>query len=139
MPHERFTAAGFEIVVATPRAAVPVADEAGFTEAMNGGSPGPGCRFRAYLDSVKDQLEHPQALEDQSADTCDLVLVPGGHAPMEDLESSPEFGRLVAAFVAGGKSVAAVCHGPAALLRAVAGDGSWLFAGRRVTGFSNAE
>jgi putative intracellular protease/amidase len=32
-----------------------------------------------------------------------------------------------------------VCHGPAALLPARAADGSWLFAGRKVTGFSNAE
>jgi putative intracellular protease/amidase len=139
VPHERFTGAGFEIAVATPGAAVPVADEAGFSAAMNGGSPEPGRRFLAYLDSVKDQLEHPLALEEQAADDYDLIFVPGGHAPMEDLASSPEFGSLVAAFAAGGKSVAAVCHGPAALLPAVAADGSWLFAGRRVTGFSNAE
>ena len=32
-----------------------------------------------------------------------------------------------------------VCHGPAALLTADDRDGKWPFAGRRVTGFTNAE
>lgn len=139
VPHQRFTAAGFETVIATPGAAVPAADEAGFSEAMNGGSPEPGCRFRAYLHSIAGELEHPQVLEEQSAGDYDLIFVPGGHGPMEDLASSAEFGELVAQFAAADKTVAAVCHGPAALLPAAAADGSWLFAGRRVTGFSNAE
>ncbi|WP_246243264.1 type 1 glutamine amidotransferase domain-containing protein [Amycolatopsis pithecellobii] len=58
---------------------------------------------------------------------------------MEDLAASAEFGGLVAAFDAAGKPVAAVCHGPAALLPATGPDGKWLFAGRRVTGFSDVE
>jgi putative intracellular protease/amidase len=35
--------------------------------------------------------------------------------------------------------VAAVCHGPVGLLSATRGDGSWLFAGRRLTAFTNEE
>lgn len=35
--------------------------------------------------------------------------------------------------------MAAVCHGPAALLPARGDDGAWLFRGREVTGFSNVE
>ena len=38
-----------------------------------------------------------------------------------------------------GKPVAAVCHGPAALLSAHDEDGSWLFKGHQVTAFTNAE
>jgi hypothetical protein len=37
------------------------------------------------------------------------------------------------------KVVASVCHGPAALLSAMRPDGTWAFAGRRMTGFTNDE
>jgi putative intracellular protease/amidase len=139
VPHEAFTAAGFEITVATPGGAVPTADEAGFSAAMNGGSEEPGLRFRSYLDSISAQLAAPAVLEDVDAADHDLLFVPGGHGPMEDLAASPSFGRLVRAFAAQDKPVAAVCHGPAALLPAQDDDGKWLFAGRRVTGFTNRE
>ncbi|MDD4867405.1 MAG: type 1 glutamine amidotransferase domain-containing protein [Mycobacterium sp.] len=52
---------------------------------------------------------------------------------------SERFGALLAEFTAQGKPVAAVCHGPAALLSARNADGTWLFSGRKVTGFSNTE
>lgn len=139
VPHEVFTRAGFDITIATPGAVTPTADEAGFSAAMNGGSEEPGERFRAYLDSISAQLSTPIALEDANPDDYDLVFVPGGHGPMEDLATSSSFGGLLAGFTALGKPVAAVCHGPAALLPALDQDGKWLFDGRRVTGFSNTE
>ena len=57
---------------------------------------------------------------------------------MEDLANSPAFGELVVEFTRQSKPVAALCHGPAALLPA-RDAGGWLFRGRRVTGFTNAE
>jgi putative intracellular protease/amidase len=106
---------------------------------MNGGSEEPGNAFRAYLDSIADQLANGVPLEQTDATDYDLVFVPGGHGPMEDLAASSSFGAQIAAFTSQGKPVAAVCHGPAALLPAVDQDGKWLFDGRRVTGFTNAE
>lgn len=139
VPHEAFTAAGFDVTVATPGGAVPTADEAGFTAAMNGGSEEPGRRFRAYLDSIAEPLLAPADLDTANAADYDLIFVPGGHGPMEDLARCAGFGALVADFTRRGKPVAAVCHGPAALLPAIDGDGKWVFDGRRVTGFTNAE
>ncbi len=139
VPHEVFTAAGLDVTVATPGGVVPTADEAGFSAAMNGGSEEPGWRFRAYLDSISAELAAPAVLEDASADDYDLLFVPGGHGPMEDLAVSPEFGRLVGEFTAADRPVAAVCHGPAALLPAQDESGKWVFTGRRVTGFSDEE
>jgi putative intracellular protease/amidase len=139
VPHETFTKAGWDVTVATPGGTVPTADEAGFSSAMNGGSEEPGRRFRAYLDSIAGQLATPAVLEDCDSADFDLLFVPGGHGPMEDLATSTAFGALVAGFTALGKPAAAVCHGPAALLPAVDADGKWLFAGRRVTGFTNTE
>jgi putative intracellular protease/amidase len=85
VPHEAFTAAGFEITVATPGGVVPTADEAGFSAAMNGGSEEPGLRFRSYLDSISGQLAAPAVLEDVDAADHDLLFVPGGHGPAEEL------------------------------------------------------
>jgi putative intracellular protease/amidase len=68
-----------------------------------------------------------------------VVFVPGGHGPMEDLAASSSFGGLIAGFTALDKPVAAVCHGPAALLPAVDTEGKWLFDGRSLTGFTNTE
>lgn len=138
VPHEVFAQAGLDITIATPGAVAPVPDEAGFTAAMNGGSEEPGLRFRAYLDSIAEDLGHPADLDTVDATDYDLVFVPGGHGPMEDLASSETFGRLLAAFTDENKPVAAVCHGPAALLSATDGD-DWLFRGRRMTGFTNTE
>lgn len=137
--HEVFTEAGFDITIATPGGVRPVADELGFTPEMNGGSSEPGERFRAYLASIADQLAAPADLDRVKADDYDFVFVPGGHGPMEDLALSERFGALLAEFTAQGKPVAAVCHGPAALLSARNADGSWLFKGRKVTGFSDTE
>ena len=139
VPHEIFSAAGFDITIATPGAARPTADEAGFSAEMNGGSEEPGKRFRAYLDSIADALNSPADLDKVNATDYDLVFVPGGHGPMEDLAVSERFGALVGDLAAAGKPVAAVCHGPAALLPALGKDGKWLFAGRRLTGFSDRE
>jgi putative intracellular protease/amidase len=139
VPHEVFATAGWDITIATPGAVVPTADEAGFSAAMNGGSEEPGRQFRAYLDSISAALNAPADLDQVDPADYDVVFVPGGHGPMEDLAASPGFGRLVAGFTERGKPVAAVCHGPAALLPATDTDGKWLFAGRRVTGFTNEE
>ena len=51
----------------------------------------------------------------------------------------PVNAALLEEFVAQDKPVAAVCHGPAALLAARMPDGSALVRGRKVTGFSDSE
>jgi len=139
VPHEVFRAAGFEITLATPGGVKPRADEMGFTPEMNNGSAEEGERLRQYIASIDAELSSTAILENQSASDYDLVFVPGGHGPMEDLAEMKEFGALVADFKAAGKPVAAVCHGPAALLPARSDDGAWLFDGYELTAFSNVE
>ncbi|MCX2864803.1 DJ-1/PfpI family protein [Paucibacter sp. PLA-PC-4] len=67
------------------------------------------------------------------------VLVLGGKGPMFDLRSDAPLQRLLSGVWQRGGVLAAVCHGPAALLDLKSTDGRPLLAGRRVTGFSNAE
>lgn len=58
---------------------------------------------------------------------------------MYDLPTSPESQQLIREFWEAGKAVAAVCHGPAALVNVKLSDGSHLLKGRKVTGFTNVE
>lgn len=67
------------------------------------------------------------------------VYVVGGKGAMFDLPQDPALKRLLAEMYERGGVVAAVCHGPAALVDVRLDDGSYLVAGRAVTGFSNEE
>jgi putative intracellular protease/amidase len=58
---------------------------------------------------------------------------------MEDLPDCRPLGQILTDLYNAGRVVAAVCHGPAGLLSARREDGNWLFAGRRLTSFTNEE
>ena len=95
--------------------------------------------FAAYLRSIEGSLDGPAELEDVDLDAYDLVFYPGGHGPMEDLAVNEASGRILTRALDSGKPLGVVCHAPAALLAARREDGSWPFAGYRMTAFTNAE
>lgn len=78
-------------------------------------------------------------LAEIDADSYDAVFFPGGHGPLWDLAESDDCKRLIEAFVALDRPVAAVCHAPAVFRHTTGLDGKPLVSGRRVTGFSNSE
>jgi len=95
---------------------------------------------KSYLDSLKSELEDTLALGGIDRADFDVMFVVGGHGPMQDLAVDPDIGRLMVDILRDqDKILAAVCHGPASFLSAHDTDGSWLFAGRRLTAFSNEE
>ena len=67
------------------------------------------------------------------------MLVIGGKGAMFDLPRDAALQRLLSAHFDAGGVLAAVCHGPAALVPLRRADGSALVAGRRMTGFSDEE
>lgn len=79
-----------------------------------------------------------QKLAVVNPDEYDALFFPGGHGPLWDLASNAICGRMIVEFLEAGKPVAAVCHGPAALISAETQKPK-LLAGKRVTGFTNAE
>jgi putative intracellular protease/amidase len=97
------------------------------------------AKQRKALDALAGRLESTLVLADVDLDSYDAVFVPGGHGPMEDLAVSDDLGRILVTMLDGGKVVSSVCHGPAGLLPAQRADGSWLFAGRNLTAFTDAE
>ncbi|AUY52991.1 type 1 glutamine amidotransferase domain-containing protein [Streptomyces sp. CB01881] len=136
-PYEAFTAAGHEVTVATPGGVVPTVDQGSLTPEVNGGPEG-AERITSGLEAFTG-LRLPVKLEDVDLADYDAVFYPGGHGPMEDLAVDAVSGRLLADTLASGKPLGVVCHGPAALLAATRADGTNVFAGYRLTGFTDAE
>ncbi|MFC8916946.1 type 1 glutamine amidotransferase domain-containing protein [Streptomyces sp. NPDC047821] len=136
-PYEAFTAAGHEVVVATPGGVVPTVDRASLAPEVNGGQDG-ADRVAGALASLT-ALQRPVALADVDLGEYAAVFYPGGHGPMEDLSADAESGRLLARALESGLPLGVVCHGPAGLLAARKEDGTNAFAGYRLTGFTNAE
>lgn len=136
--HETLTAAaGVRVDIATPGGARPTVDALSLSE-QGGVSPADAERFRTYLAGIDGQLSHPLVLGEIDPAAYDAVIIPGGHAPMTDLVGDRDLAALLAAADAAARPVAALCHGVVGLLSAETPDG-WLFAGRRMTGFSDAE
>ncbi|KAK4610416.1 Glyoxalase 3 [Fulvia fulva] len=69
----------------------------------------------------------------------DAIFYVGGHGPMFDLATDGTSHSLIRSFYESNKVVSAVCHGPAALANVKLSDGSYLIAGKDVTGFTNVE
>ncbi|MBT2422515.1 type 1 glutamine amidotransferase domain-containing protein [Streptomyces sp. ISL-22] len=136
--HRVLRAAGAEVDIATPGGVRPTVDAISLDG--RGGVPEDDAReFRAYLDSIADQLSAPLSLADVRAEDYDALYIPGGHAPMADLAEDEDLGRLLNEADARGRTVAALCHGVAALLSATREDGGFTFAGRTLTSFTDEE
>ncbi|MER7562407.1 type 1 glutamine amidotransferase domain-containing protein [Streptomyces sp. NPDC097941] len=136
-PYQVFKEAGHEIAAATPGGVPPTADALSLTPDFNGGEEG-AERMRTALRKATE-LANPLRIEDVDIDDYAAVFYPGGWGPMEDLPDNAESGKLLTEWLASGKPVSLVCHGPAALLATIRPDGTSPYAGYRLTGLSNAE
>ena len=129
VPFTAFSKAGASIRVVSPKGgAVPIDPKTAPTE-----------KDREKWPAALQALTSTGRLAEVAADRFDAVFIPGGHGPMVDLVNDQELQRLLAAFDRNGKMVAAVCHGPAALLNVRNAAGEPLVKGRKVTGFTNVE
>ena len=88
---------------------------------------------------IDAQLRDTTRLADIDPSDYDLVFFVGGHGTMWDFPTSPAVDRVGREVYQNGGVVAAVCHGPAALVNITLSDGQPLVAGKRVTGFTNDE
>ena len=138
VPYRTFRDAGWDVTIATPGGVRPVVDELSLS-LKSGVTPGKAAEHKEQLAALEPVLAQPAVLADVDADEFDLVFYPGGHGPMEDLAHDPVSGALLTARIDSGRPLAMLCHAPAAILAATRPDGSNPFAGRRMTGLSNAE
>jgi putative intracellular protease/amidase len=79
-------------------------------------------------------------MSDEEILSFDAVFFPGGHGAMVDLPSNVHVGRAVRLLHLREKTVATVCHGPAAFLSAGSGpEGAWLFDGYKLVSVTDEE
>jgi putative intracellular protease/amidase len=69
----------------------------------------------------------------------DALVVVGGESPMFTFRDHEELKNALRTFYEAGKVTSALCHGTAALIDLTLSDGSFLIAGRTMTGFANVE
>ncbi len=136
--HQSLINAGHTVHIATPGGVKPTVDQVSLAAESAGGQER-ADGFRNYIDAIDAELSAPLVLADVDADAYDAVVMPGGHGPMADLYQDADLGRLLVATDKAGKVIAPFCHGPAGLLSAKASDGSYAFAGRRLTVFTDEE
>ena len=89
-----------------------------------------------------ETLQQPRNLSELTDDEIlgfDAVFFPGGHGPMADLADNADVARTLRLLHERERPVAALCHGPAALLSAGEGHEGWLFDGFKLTAFTDEE
>jgi putative intracellular protease/amidase len=84
-------------------------------------------------------INHTMPLSTLDPKNYAAVVFPGGNGATYDFPSDQSVNSIAAAVYEQGGVVAAVCHGPAALLNATLSNGQYLIKGMKVTGFSNEE
>ncbi len=84
-------------------------------------------------------LEDTPKLADLDLDGYDAIMIAGGLAPMFNFRGNEVLHAAIRHFYEAEKPTCVYCHGTAALLDLELSDGSYLVAGKTVTGFSNAE
>jgi len=131
-PYLEFGKHGVEIDIASPAGGAAPADP------KSAGNPSPVVR--AFLDDRTAALKLTSTLRLADVkETYDAYFVVGGHGVMWDLAEDATLGTLLARAYERGRVIAAVCHGPAALVNVRLVNGRYLVADKRVAAFTNAE
>ena len=132
-PYYEFKSAGFEIDIASPKGGLPPMDPGSYKLSDDAN--------KRFMETPEDwqKMETTLRLEDiESADYAAIVFA-GGHGTMWDFPDNPDIKRLTREIYENNGVVAAVCHGPAALVNVTMSDGDYLVANRTVSTFTNIE
>jgi putative intracellular protease/amidase len=133
-PYQILTAAGIDVVLATPGGVPAPLQEYSLDESMTPR----GAQLRAALAGLAADLAHPESFAAVDPDAIDAVFVPGGTGPMEDLYDDPDLGRILVSLQARRAPVATVCHGTIGLLSARL-QSAWAYKGYQMTGYTDQE
>ncbi|MEW6999313.1 type 1 glutamine amidotransferase domain-containing protein [Colwelliaceae bacterium BS250] len=88
---------------------------------------------------IMAKLNNTIATDKLDAHTYNAIFIVGGKGAMFDLPKDQALQSVIADIYQQQGTVAAVCHGPAALVDVKLNDGSYLVANKAVNGFTNKE
>ena len=129
---EVFEEAGYEMTLASPRGGLSPLEPR-------------SLKFPTYDKGAKawhadparmTLLEHTKSPDEIDSADFDAVYFTGGHGTMYDFPDSEGLQRIIREIYERGDIVSTVCHGYAALLNTKLSDGSYLVAGKTLTGFA---
>ncbi|MBA3823190.1 MAG: type 1 glutamine amidotransferase domain-containing protein [Ktedonobacterales bacterium] len=139
-PYYELTEAGYEVTIASP--------EGGAVAFDNLSDPRDPSQWSAddlismgfiNTPNLLQLLDNTPKLADLNYTDYDALLVCGGQSPMFTFRANADLHAAIRTFYEAEKVVALFCHGVAALVDATLSDGSYLAAGKTVTGFANIE
>lgn len=95
----------------------------------------------AFLNDViaQSKAKNTLNLSEVNAGNYQAVYFVGGKGAMFDFPENQAISNLAASFAVQNKVIAAVCHGPAALVNVKAENGEWLVANKKISAFTNSE
>jgi putative intracellular protease/amidase len=130
-PYFVFTKAGHEVDFVSPKGGEPPKDGLDLDDPQQ----------QAFLESleVSEKLRHTLRPDEVDSEDYDAIFFAGGHGVMWDFPDNRQLATLAASIYLDGDVVAAVCHGPAALVNVRLGDGKYLVDGKTVSAFTNEE
>lgn len=133
-PYYVFIDKGYEVTLASPKGGEPPVDpRSKLTENITASN-------RKFTNDEKAQkaFQNTLKIKDVKPMEYDGLFFPGGHGPMWDLSKDQDSVEVILEFYRTKKPIAAVCHGPAALIPAAEKEPT-LLQNKSVTAFSNAE
>lgn len=124
-------AAGFTIEFASIQGGEPPVDGLDLNDVTNA---------RYWNDSrFRAAIANTQRLDALDASKYAAIFFTGGHGAMWDFPTSRAVQSMTRDLFEAGGAVAAVCHGPAALVNVTLSDGSYLVAGKNLSAFTDDE
>jgi putative intracellular protease/amidase len=128
-PYDVFTRSGYGVEFASVKGGAIPLDGVSDADAAS----------KAFLAAHTDELQHSIASSAVDAARYDAIYFAGGHGAMWDLPGNVAFARVASTLYDSGRVVAAVCHGPAALVNIKLQSGQYLVQGKAVSAFTNEE
>ncbi|MGA1516845.1 MAG: type 1 glutamine amidotransferase domain-containing protein, partial [Phycisphaerales bacterium] len=130
-PYEVFHASGYEVEFLSPKGGLAPMDGVDASDPINA----------AFLadESLVARTKQTTPIAAVDPGRYDAVFFSGGHGTMWDFPDDPGVQALIRAVYERGGVVAAVCHGPAAIVNARLSDGTYLVAGKEVSAFTDEE
>lgn len=130
-PLAQLESAGIAVKFASIRGGEPPVDGLNLDDATNA---------RYWNDpAFRKAISQTRRLDDVDASRYSAVFFAGGHGTMWDFPDSPAVQRVTREIFEAGGIVAAVCHGPAALVNVTLSNGEFLVAGRNLSAFTDSE
>jgi putative intracellular protease/amidase len=136
-PYYALIDAGYEVVLASPKGGKPPFADGSYKVDT---SQNEGSVKRFFADAAASTaFANTTKTAEVSAADFDAVFLPGGHGTMWDTAQDAATAKIVGEIFQADKPVAAVCHGPAGLVKAKRADGKSILFGKKVNGFTNEE